>query len=66
MALRAILRRAQAPREPAVKRPRRTSFEPQPEAQRAPETPDPSVEAPPESPQGTGPIRRYRVTNEGH
>eukprot|EP00972_Heterocapsa_arctica_P114219 16441346-Heterocapsa_arctica.AAC.1 len=52
MALRAILRRAQAPREPAGKRLRRTDAEPLP--------------ALPEPPQETGPIRRYRVTDNGH
>eukprot|EP00972_Heterocapsa_arctica_P082389 12141166-Heterocapsa_arctica.AAC.1 len=52
MALRAIFRRAQAPREPAGKRPRRADAEPLP--------------AQPEPPQEKGPIRRYRVTNKGH
>eukprot|EP00972_Heterocapsa_arctica_P015511 2282942-Heterocapsa_arctica.AAC.1 len=61
MALRAILRRAQAPREPAGKRLRRTNPEPMPDP-RAEH--DPRAE--PEAPQETGPIRRYRVTNKHH
>eukprot|EP00972_Heterocapsa_arctica_P033578 4942103-Heterocapsa_arctica.AAC.1 len=59
MATRAVLRRGQAPREPAGKRPRRTATN---HLDPMPGPPDPRTE--PEAPEETGPIRRYRVTNK--
>eukprot|EP00972_Heterocapsa_arctica_P057907 8543458-Heterocapsa_arctica.AAC.1 len=60
MAMQAILRRAQAPREPAGKRIRRTEIVYPDHMHGPPDPRPPDPRTQPEAPQETGPTRRYR------